>query len=115
MASQMPGSRISKTLTLLGFIVLIIHCRPWSYAWFNQASKSGRDAESAGVAEFGEEQVHPASLLGKKFSHHVTHRETRSSCLQTAKAVDDETQTEPVRRKARDNGTLDGSQKDDPK
>jgi hypothetical protein len=36
MASQMPGSRTRRTLTLLGLIVLIIHCRPWSYALFEQ-------------------------------------------------------------------------------
>jgi hypothetical protein len=43
MASQTPGSRTRRTLTLLGFIVLILHCRPWSYAWFHQASESGRE------------------------------------------------------------------------
>lgn len=47
MASQMPGSRMKKTLTLLGLIVLIIHCRPWSYALFEQVSEGEHDAEDA--------------------------------------------------------------------
>jgi hypothetical protein len=47
MASQMPGSRMRRTLTLLGLIVLIIHCRPWSYAWFEQASEGERVVEDA--------------------------------------------------------------------
>jgi hypothetical protein len=42
MASQLPGTRTRKTLTQLGLIVLIIHCRPWSYALFEQAPPGGK-------------------------------------------------------------------------
>ncbi len=43
MASQLPGSYSRRILILLGLIVLIIHCRPWSYALFEQACEGERD------------------------------------------------------------------------
>jgi hypothetical protein len=45
MASQMPGGRIRQTLILLALLVLIVHCRPWSYTWF--ADLTERDADEA--------------------------------------------------------------------
>jgi hypothetical protein len=63
MASQMPGSQLRKTLTLLGLIVLIIHCRPWSYMLFEPACEGACDMEPVyrvepAVADFTQEQVH---------------------------------------------------------
>jgi hypothetical protein len=54
MASRMPGSRIRKTLTLLGLIVLIIHCRPWSYALFEPVPEGEQDAQGACECDFAE-------------------------------------------------------------
>jgi hypothetical protein len=61
MASQLPGSRTRRTLTQLGLIVLIIHCRPCSYAWFEQDEKKvlpdvtfgGSNASCLGKSQIG--------------------------------------------------------------
>jgi hypothetical protein len=51
MASQLPGSYSRRILILLGLIVLIIHCRPWSYVLFEPASEDERDLASCGLEE----------------------------------------------------------------
>jgi hypothetical protein len=48
MVSQMPGGRARRALTLLGLIVLIVHCRPWSYRLFEDAPDNTPNAKEEG-------------------------------------------------------------------
>jgi hypothetical protein len=36
-AAQASGSRLRRALILLGLVLLIVHCRPWSYTLFADA------------------------------------------------------------------------------
>ena len=38
-AAQAGGSRLHRVLLLLGLLLLIVHCRPWSYTAFGAAEE----------------------------------------------------------------------------
>jgi hypothetical protein len=84
MASQMPGTRIRKTLILLGLIVLIIHCRPWSYALFEPASENERDVvpRTGSLAGSLTNSSEPASCgRAEKNLADVTYGSSDASCV----------------------------------
>jgi hypothetical protein len=45
-ATGTPGSRVRRALIFAGLLLLIVHCRPWSYSLFADAREWQAPARS---------------------------------------------------------------------